>query len=168
MKLQNVALGVEVSTDRMHTAIVAAAMDGQRVAVELIEYFDGSDTAAQVAEVAAGVNGLLGLAIDPRSPAATLIGPLGALRVAVVELNAHQVAVAHGRFIDELRAGRLLIVEHPVLDLAAQHALARPLAGAEALERRKSLVDAAPIVAAELAVWQVLCGQPPKQWSGAA
>ena len=168
MKLRNLALGVEVSVDRMHTAILAATIDGSRVAVEMLEYLDGSDTAGQVAELAGTVNGLLGLVIDPRSPAATLIGPLGALGVAVVELNTHQVAVAHGRFIDELRAGRLLIVEHPVLDLAAQHALARPLAGAEALERRKSLVDAAPIVAAELAVWQVLCGQPPKLWSGAA
>lgn len=159
MKLENIALGVEVSVDRLHTSIVAAARDGETATiVALVEYLDGSDTAAQVAELAGRAVGLLGVVIDPRSPAATLVGPLGALGVRVVEVNTHQVAVAHGRFVDELRAGRLRIAEHPVLDLAAQHALARPLAGAEALERRKTLVDASPIVAAELAVWQVLCG----------
>ena len=52
MELEALALGVEVSVDRMHTAIVAAAMDGHRVAVELLEYLDGSDTAGQVAELA--------------------------------------------------------------------------------------------------------------------
>jgi hypothetical protein len=161
MKLERVALGVEVSHDRMHTAIVAAAKDGTGVAVELLDYLDGPDTAAHVAELVGRVINRIGVVIDPRSPAATLIGPLKALRVDVTEPNTHQVAVAHGRFVDELRAGRLSIAEHPVLDLAAQHALARPLAGAEALERRKSLVDASPLVAAELAVWAVLDGPQP-------
>ena len=56
----------------------------------------------------------------------------------VTTVDTHGVAVAHGRFIDELRAGRLKIADHPVLDLAAQHAFTRPLAGAEALEHRKT------------------------------
>ena len=43
MKLRNVALGVEISTDRMHTSIAAAAAVDGRVAVALIEYLDVSD-----------------------------------------------------------------------------------------------------------------------------
>lgn len=160
MKLERVALGVEISVDRMHTSVAAAARTGNAVTVALVEYLDGSDTAAKVAEIAGRAADLLGVVIDPRSPAATLIGPLESLGVAVTQVNAHQVAVAHGRFVDELRAGRLKIADHPQLDAAAQHALTRPLSGAEALERRKPAVDTSPLVAAELAVWKAL--EPPQ------
>jgi hypothetical protein len=162
MNLPHVALGVEISVDRMHTSIAAAARDGDKVAVNLVEYAEGSDTAALVAEIAGRTADLLGVIIDPRSPAATLIGPLRALGVDVTEVNTHQVALAHGWFVDELRAGRLKIHDHPQLDLAAQHALTRPLAGAEALERRKPIVDTSPLAAAELAVWRVL--DAPAAW----
>jgi hypothetical protein len=50
----------------------------------------------------------------------------------------------------------LAIEKHPALDVAAKHAMTRPLAGSEALERRKPQVDTSPIVAAELAVWGTL------------
>lgn len=161
MKLENVALGVEVSTDRLHTSVAAAARDGDRVAVALLEYLDGTDTAATVAEIAGRAIDLLGVVIDPRSPAATLVEPLQALGVVLTIPNTHEVAVAHGRFIDELRAGRLRIADHPQLDAAAQHALTRPLAGGEALDRRKPVADPSPLVAAELAVWRVLTAPPP-------
>lgn len=156
MKLENVAIGVEISVDRMHTSIAAAAQTDAAVTVALVDYLDGSDTAAKVAEIAGRAVGLIGVVIDPRSPAATLIGPLESLGVVVTQVNTHQVTVAHGRFVDELRAGRLKIADHPQLDAAAQHALTRPLAGAEALERRKPLVDTSPLAAAELALWMVL------------
>lgn len=161
LKLENVAIGVEVSHDRLHTSIAAAGRDGDRVAVALIEYLDGTDTAAQIAEIAGRAAGLLGVIVDPRSPGATLIEPLTALGVLLVAPNSHEVAVAHGRFIDELRAGRLKIGEHPQLDAAAQHAIARPLAGGEALDRRRAVVDTSPLVAAELAVWRVLTAPTP-------
>ena len=160
MKLKNVALGVEVSQDRLHTSVAAAARDGDRVAVVLLEYLDGTDTAGAVAEIAGRAVDLLGVVVDPRSPAATLIDTLKALGVDVVTPNAHEIAVAHGRFVDELRAGRLKISDHPQLAAAAQHALVRPLAGGEALDRRRPAVDPSPLVAAELAVWRVLASQP--------
>ena len=122
----------------------------------LLEYLDGPDHAATVAEIAGRAVELLGVVVDPRSPAATLVEPLQALGVNLTTPTTHEVAVAHGRFVDELRAGRLKIAEHPNLDAAAQHALARPLAGGEALDRRKPAVDQSPLVAAELAVWKVL------------
>jgi hypothetical protein len=163
MDMKDIAIGVEISTDRMHTAISAAAQTGERVTVALVDYLDGSDTAGHVAELAGRAVDLRGVVIDPRSPAATLIRPLEALGVAVTQVTPHQVAVAHGRFLDELRAGRLRIEDHPHLDAAAQHALARPLAGGEALERRKPLVDTSPLIAAELAVWRVLDPPAPER-----
>lgn len=162
LTIPGVALGVEISNDRMHTSVVAAARDGDRVAVALVEYLDGTDTAAAVAEIAGKAVDGIGVVVDPRSPAATLVEPLTALGVDLVSPSTHDVAVAHGRFLDELRAGRLKISDHPNLDAAAQHALARPLAGGEALDRRKSITDTSPLVAAELAVWRVLSPPPPE------
>ena len=163
LKLENVALGVEVSSDRLHTSIAAAARDGDRISVALIEYLHGTDNAARIAEIAGMTTQLLGVVIDPRSPAATLVDPLTALEVALVTPTAHEVAVAHGRFIDELRAGRLKIGDHPQLDAAAQHALTRPLAGGEALDRRKAFVDSSPLIAAELAIWCVFAPPEPSK-----
>ena len=117
-----------MSSDRLQTSIAAEARDADRITVALVEYLNGTDNAATVAEIAGRAVGLLGVVIDPRSPPATLIEPLHAIGVALTTPTTHEVAVSHGRFVDELRAGRLRIAEHPNLDAAAQHALARPLA----------------------------------------
>jgi hypothetical protein len=150
------ALGVDIAHDRSHTSVVfATTVDDGRVLIEL-EYLDGSDTAEQVASLARGRPNLSGTVIDPRSPATTLLDPLRKLGVRAVEVNTREVALAHGLFLDELRAGRLRYVEHEALTAAAQFAIARPLAGAQALERQRVEVDASPMTAAELAVWALL------------
>jgi hypothetical protein len=146
------AIGVDIANDRGHTsAVIATAVDGGRALIEL-HYLDGSDTARAVADLCAARPGLSGTVLDPQSPAATLLAPLKALGVKVTEPTSRDVALAHGLFLDELRAGRLRYVEHEALTTAVQHAMARPLAGAEALERRRVDVDASPMTAAELAV----------------
>jgi hypothetical protein len=148
-------LGVEIAVDRSHTAVVHAGRgrDG-RVVVELRAYFDGTNVAAAIADmIKQRPRAITATLLDPRSPAATLLEPLQALRVDVTEASTHVVSAAHGCFLDELRAGRLAIEKHPALDTAAKYAMTRPLAGSEALERRKPQVDTSPIVAAELAVW---------------
>jgi hypothetical protein len=73
-----------------------------------------------------------------------------------IDRLAADVSAAHGCFLDELREGRLAIEKHPQLDTAAKYAMSRQLAGGEALERRKPIVDTCPVLAAELAVWGVL------------
>ncbi len=148
------AYGVEVSTDRAHTSIAAATSHEAITVVELAAYLDGSDTAAEIARIVGDAP--IAVVIDPRSPAATLIAPLRALWVTVTESSTHDLAVAHGVFLDELKAQRLKVVSHPALDTAAQHAMSRPLAGGEALERRRPDADTAPLTAAELAVWALL------------
>jgi hypothetical protein len=152
------AYGVEISSARSHTSIAAATTHEAATVVELVAYLDGSDTAAAVATIVGTAP--VAVVIDPRSPAATLIAPLQALGVIVTEPSTHDLAVAHGVFLDELKAGRLKVVPHPVLDLAAQHALARPLAGGEALDRRRPEQDTGPLTAAEIAVWALLRRQP--------
>jgi hypothetical protein len=157
---QPAAFGIEVSTDRAHTSIAAATEIESRTVVELVAYLDGSGTAEEVARVVGARPATV--TIDPRSPAATLIAPLRALGVTVTEPSTHDLAVAHGLFLDALKSQHLRVVPHPALDLAAQHALARPLAGGEALDRRKPDADTAPLTASELAVWGHL-RRPPKR-----
>lgn len=154
------ALGIDIAHDRSHTsAVFATEVDEGRVLIEL-EYLEGSDTVQALAALARRRPGLVATVIDPRSPATTLLEPLAALQVAVVEVSARDVALGHGLFLDELRAGRLRYVEHEALTAAAQFAVARPLAGAQALERQRVEVDASPMTAAELAVWALLRRQP--------
>lgn len=153
------AIGVEISADRRHTSIVAAGQLDAAVVFELVAYLDGVDAVAAVVAVVAERT-TVATVVDSRSPGATLIEPLTAAGVQLLQPSTHDVAVAHGQLIDELRAGRLRFAGHVALDQAAQHALARPLAGGEALERRRVDADASPLVAAELAVWGLLRPRP--------
>lgn len=158
--MEDQRIAVEVAVTRRHTSIVAAGRTEGGVVFELIGYLDGPDCAAEVAAMAA-VRQVRQVAVDPRSPAATLIAPLRALGLDVLEPKATDMAVAHGRFVDELRGGRLKYLPHPALDAAVQFAGARPLAGAEAVDRRTPEADAGPLAAAELAVWAVLDAPQP-------
>jgi hypothetical protein len=154
-----VALGVEIAIDRTHTSVVAAGrgVDG-RIVVRLVAYLPGTDHAGVIRDMVTSRprREVLAVLLDPRSPAATLVEPLKVLLVELTLADTHTMAAAHGDFADQLKAGRLAIEPHPALTAAAQHAMTRPLSGAEALERRKPAVDTSPIVAAELAVWAVL------------
>jgi hypothetical protein len=95
-----------------------------------------------------------------------LIAPLRGLGLHITEPGSHDLVVAHGRFIDEMRAGRLKYRPHPALTAAVQHANTRPLAGAEALERRRVEADASPLEAAELAGWLITSQRRvPQIWS---
>jgi hypothetical protein len=166
--MSEVAVGVEIAVDRLHTSVVAAGqVDGVAV-IEVLGYLDGSETADAVAGLLAARSKVVTTVIDPRSPAATLMAPLKALKVKLTEPSTHDVAVAHGLFLDELRAGRLRYVQHDALNTAAQHALARKLAGGEALERFQPEVDTSPLTAAELALWGLLRAprpQPQRLWA---
>ena len=154
-----VAYGIEISTDRSHTSIACAGRGGDgRIVVELAAYLEGTTHAGTVRDmvVGRGKSRVLAVMLDPRSPTSTLVEPLEELRVDITLADWHVMAAAHGDFADLLKAGKLAIGPHPALTAAAQRAMVRPLSGAEALERRKPAVDTSPIVAAELAVWAVL------------
>jgi hypothetical protein len=89
-------LGVEIAVDRSHTAVVHAGRgrDG-RVVVELRAYFDGTNVAAAIADMIRQWSpGITATLLDPRSPAATLLEPLQALRVDVTEASTHVVSAA--------------------------------------------------------------------------
>lgn len=70
--------------------------------------------------------------LDPRSPAATALRPLTDAGVAVTELSTHDVAVAHGEFVDAVRADVLRHTGQAELTAAIRHGEQRRLGGATA------------------------------------
>jgi hypothetical protein len=164
------ALGVEIAEDRSHTSVVAAGpVEGEIVLVDLRAYVDGPDAVAVVigmleerkppttAEDSPPGRKLRAVAIDPHSPAATLIRPLtDPLRDAGVTLlqpSTSDVVVAHGNFLDALAAGCLRHAGQTELTAAVRHGTQRPIGGAVGWARRGETVDGGPLRAATLALW---------------
>jgi hypothetical protein len=134
--LTECALGVEIAEARDHVSIAAAGyIAGGFILVELAAYLEGTDPVAEVLRLQ-GERTVRAVALDPRSPAATAVAPLEDAGVYLIELSTHDVAVAHGGFVDALAAGRL--------------------GGVTAWERRGAPVDVSPAVACEIAVWALL------------
>jgi hypothetical protein len=151
-----VALACEISEDRKHAAIVAAGRekDGPRIVVDLI-WYDHPRGAVTRLSALWGKHDPVSVVVDGRSQAATLIKPLAEAGVMVREPSTQDVAVAHGEFLDAVNDGRLAHLDQPPLTAAVRAAQQRPLAGAQAWERRV-LVDQSPLVAATLACWAFL------------
>jgi hypothetical protein len=159
-----VALAVEVDPGRTHTSIVAAGyLGGEDLVLLDLTYLEGTDPLAAVLGLRERQE-VIAVVIDPHSPGATAIRPLEAARVAVTRPATTDVAVAHGLFVDMLRAGRIRHQRQPTLTAALQHLQARRLGGAAGPERRSGTpADVAPAVAAELSVWGLQhAPQPPE------
>jgi hypothetical protein len=154
--VNEVALALEISEDRRHTSVVAAGklQDGL-VLLELAAYLDGTDPTDTVLTLRE-TREVLAVVIDPHSNAATCIRPLEAADVKVTKPTSGDLAEAHGGFLDALAAGRIRHRGQAELTAAMRALEQRRLGGASAPERRGALVDVAPAVAAELAVWGLL------------
>jgi hypothetical protein len=148
-----VTLAVEISEDRKHAAIVAAGRekDGTRVVVDLVWYDHPRDAVVKLAALAVKHDPVATI-VDPRSQAGTLLRPLAEAGVFVTQPSTQDVVVAHGELLDLVNDGRLAHLNQPPLTAAVQAAQQRPLAGAQAWERRV-VVDQSPLVAATLACW---------------
>jgi hypothetical protein len=154
--LTECALGIEISEARDHVSIAAAGyLDGDFILVELAAYITGTDPVREVLRLRAERT-VTAVGLDPRSPAATALKPLRDAGVDVSELSTHDVAVAHGQFVDAVAAGRLRHTGQPELTAAIRHGAQRRLGGATAWERRGATVDLSPALAAEIAVWGLL------------
>ncbi len=148
-----VALGCEISEDRKRCAIVAAGreVDGSRVVVDLAWYDHPRNAVARLTQLWEK-HDPVAVVVDGRSQAGTLLKPLAEAGLLVVQPSVADVAVAHGEFLDLVNDGRLAHLDQPPLTAAVRAAQQRPLAGAQAWERRVE-VDQSPLTAATFAVW---------------
>jgi hypothetical protein len=158
--LTECCLGIEIAEDRLHTSIAAAGyIDGGLFLVELVAYIPGTDPVAEVLRLQRERQ-VRAIAIDPRSPGATLVRVLRRAGVQFTEMTSHDVAVAHGTFVDLLNKRRLKVAKDDRLTAAARYAQDRRLGGANALERRGAVVDVSPANSVEFAVWALLSKPP--------
>src|SRR6266540_570779 len=139
--INKIAIALEVSEDRQHCSIVAAGRLDETIVIELAAYLDGTDPVQAVQRIHSDRK-VVATVVDPHSNAATTIALLKAAGVKVTEPSSTDLAVAHGHFIDGLRAGKIRHLGQE-----------RLLGGASAPERRGAATDVSPAVAAELAVW---------------
>jgi hypothetical protein len=147
-----VAFGAEISEDRKHAAIVGAGRgDSGRIVADLVWYDHPRGAARRLAELY-GKHEPVDVVVDGKSQAATLLKPLADAGVLVTQPVTSDVAVAHGEFLDLVNGGQLEHLGQEPLTLAVRAAQQRPLAGAQAWERRVG-VDQSPLVAATLACW---------------
>lgn len=148
-----VAFAAEISQDRKLCSIVAAGRekDGTRVVIDLL-WYDHPRGAVKRLDALYVKHDPVAVVVDPRSQAGTLVRPLAEAGVLVKEPSTAEVAAAHGTFLDLVNDGQLAHLDQPPLTAAVRAAQQRPLAGAQAWERRVQ-VDQSPLVAATLACW---------------
>jgi hypothetical protein len=162
-------LAVEVAADRGHSSICSAGrLDDGRVQVELVAYLDGTHTAPdRIVEFCARWT-VVGVVVDPMGGATNMRRTLGEHpEIRLFTPDAAAVKVAHADFLDMAKARRLAVVKNDLLSAAMQHLSERQLGGQPVFDRRGTLVDVAPAVAAELAVWGLLNAPKPQPFFAA-
>lgn len=146
---------------RQHAAIVAAGRgESGRITVDLVWYAHPSGAVARLAELSVK-HDPLAVVVDAGSQSGTLLRPLADAGVWVTSPPAREIATAHGEFLDLVGDGALEHLNQDPLTAAVRAAQQRPLAGAQAWDRRGVQVDQSPLEAATLAVhaflaWEVL------------
>lgn len=155
--MAEVAFGAEISEDRSACSVAKAwrEMDG-RVAVKVV--WRGSPLVApEVLDALYMSEEPVEVTVDPKSQSATLCAVLAEHGIIARRLDAEEVAVAHGEFMDLLTppGKRLKHFGQAELTAAVRGAQDRKLAGAKALDRRVG-VDQSPLTASEFAVFGLL------------
>jgi hypothetical protein len=158
-----VAFGCQISEKctchpraRQHAAIVAAGRGASgRVVADLVWYEHPSGAVTRLAELNEK-HDPLAVVVDAGSQSATLLRPLADAGVWVTSPTVREIAVAHGGFLDLVNAAGLEHLDQAPLTAAVRAAQQRPLAGAQAWDRRGVQVDQSPLEAATLAVWAFL------------
>jgi len=126
------------------------------VHIEVVDHRDGTDwVPGRLAELWRR-HRPCAVVIDPSSHAGSLIEDVTAIGVEVLSPFApRDAAQACGQFQGLVAAGGLAHLGQRDLDAALGGAVTRPLADAQAWDRKNALVDLSPLVACTLAAWGV-------------
>ena len=147
------ALAVAVSIDLRHSAIVAAAADGEDVWVKPLHHGPGTKG---VVERCKELQDALGVdvVIDGKGPGAVLIPHLEKAGIRLHVASTGDVLDAFANLETKVRDGQFLHVQAPELDAAAAGAVKRDVGDRAALGRKLSDADISPLEAASLAAWR--------------
>jgi hypothetical protein len=146
---------VDTSWDRStsHIAVAGIRPDGKRH-VEVIAAGEGTDWCVpwmqervrRYAPLCVTVQGI-------GAPASSLVEELKAVGVPVVALGGTDIARACGYMHDSIVSGHLVHIGQPDVDKAVSVAVSRSLADAWALDRKRSPLDVAGLMAEIVALW---------------
>lgn len=170
------ALAVEVSQDRTTSTIALAGLrlDG-RVHLEVVDRRAGTEWVVPAVVRLRQLHSPVAVAISANgSPASSLIDSLVAAGVRAPEgdekehpLAGHLVVMrtgdmveASGQMADAMTQGTVRHIDQAPLTAAVNGAMTRPVGDAWVLDRRKSLADVSPLVAAVQARWALLTRGP--------
>jgi hypothetical protein len=151
-----VAFGCAVSEDRSRAAIVSAGRGSSgRVVVDLSPFYAHPSGAVARMTALYEKHDPVAVVVNPKSQSATLLKPFAEAGILVTAMSVEDVVVAHAEFLDLVAGGGLEHLGQEPLTAAVRAAQQRPLAGAQAWERRVA-IDQSPLVAATLACWAFL------------
>ena len=149
-----VALGVHISEDRKHAAVVAAGRDTVtgKLLVDLGPFYDHPRSVVARLSKLTIDHDPVAVCVNPKSQSATLLKPAAEAGILLRLLSVEDVVVAHGEFLDLVEATELVHLDQPPLTAAVRAGQQRPLAGAQAWDPKVG-VDQSPLMAATWACW---------------
>lgn len=168
------ALAVDVSQDRAMATIALAGLraDGL-VHLEVVDRRAGTAWVVPALVKLRGLHDPVAVAISSAgSPAASLIDDLVAAGITVPEnkehpdrghlvvLRTNDMVEACGQLADAFNQATARHIDQAPLTAAVNGAMTRPVGDAWVLDRRRSLADVSPLVAATLARWALLTRGP--------
>lgn len=97
---------------------------------------------------------LLGVALQGKgAPVSSLLEDLREAGIPVIEWQGGELGAGTGQFYDTVRHDGVRHMGQPILDVAVAMAATRPIADYWVVDRKKSLVDVAPLIALIAAQW---------------
>lgn len=156
-----VVFAVDMPPNRQSTTIVVAGSRSDGLGhVEIVERGKGTAWAAQrAAELCKKWR--TEVAVDPSSPAGSLIPQLEEAGATVVPVSGREMAQACGSFADMVSEGKLRHLGQPDMAAAVDAGRKRTLGDAWAWHRKDTSSDISPLVGATLALW--VLSKPPKK-----
>lgn len=164
----DVVFAIDVAPDRQSSAICAAgALPDGRVLLSVVDHRPGTDWIPDRMAMLAERWQPWVVALDGKSPAATLIPALAEQGIAVPStvdrplrgdlavLSTADAAIAWGLFVDGARQQRVAHLDEVPLNVALAGAKTRPLGDGSAWARRGG-TDITPLVAATQAYWALV------------
>jgi len=153
-RFRNPVFAIAVSWDRKHGAIAVAGLHDGNIAIQLVDYQQGTkwivDRAVELQQ-RYGPN--TRFIIDPHAAAGSLIDEIEEKHLKVETVTASDVARACGSFFDGVRDKWLWHIDDKALTKALGGADQRPLSGYWAWDKKNSSTDICSLVAVTLALW---------------
>jgi phage terminase large subunit-like protein len=150
-----VAAAIDVTPERAWTSIgVAGRRADGRLQVEIADHRSGTSWVVERAVEIDGRQDVCVWVVDPAGPAGSLIAPMRAAGLNVVEASARDAGHAAQSFYDACcDSGELAHLNDSILNEALAGAAKRPLGDGWAWARKGVTVVISPLVAVTLAAW---------------